>query len=407
MQDADISAIFYAESDKHLIRNEEVPGSILGVGLVLFSQWVSLRSFLKTLLISLFIALACSTSYAEKRDTLKIGVLLCQTGNCADWGSSALKGAQLATEQINADGGILSKKIELIVEDSADSISGARSVSAFQSLLAKNLNYYIGPSWSPAALAIAPIAAKRTDLILITPSASAREFSRSAPHIFNLRPPEELATRSLARYAYNQGKRRAAIFSSQQPAESAQGRIFEDEFKKLGGGVTIRIEAIPTQTELKTEALKITSTLPDVIFLMNYNQIETGIKDLNNLGYKGMRMAISLDDARIAAAQGLFEGLVIGRAAEPTEEFRNTFKKRFGEGSGLSAESGYDAVMSLAQAINETGNAETITKVRDNLQHGKYSGAIGSFTFDDSREVVQAPVLFVVKSGKLVLDSER
>ena len=349
--------------------------------------------------------MTCSTSYGEEKDTVKIGVLLCQTGNCADWGLSALKGAQLATEQINAAGGVLSKKVELIVEDSADSISGAKSVSAFQSLLAKNLNYYIGPSWSPAALAIAPIAAKRNDVILITPSASAREFSRSATHMFNLRPPEELATRSLARYAYNQGKRRAAIFSSQQPAESTQGRIFEDEFKKLGGEVAIRIEAIPTQTELKTEALKITSSLPDVIFLMNYNQIETGIKDLNNLGYRGMRMAISLDDARIAGAHGLFEGLIVGRAAEPTEEFRNAFKRRFGEASGLSAEGGYDAVMSLAQAINDTGNAETISKVRDNLHHGKYSGAIGSFTFDDSREVVQAPVLFVVKSGKLVLIS--
>jgi branched-chain amino acid transport system substrate-binding protein len=366
---------------------------------------VSLKNLLKTFLISLLIPLTCSTSYGEEKDTVKIGVLLCQTGNCADWGLSALKGAQLATEQINAAGGVLSKKVELIVEDSADSISGAKSVSAFQSLLAKNLNYYIGPSWSPAALAIAPIAAKRNDVILITPSASAREFSRSATHMFNLRPPEELATRSLARYAYNQGKRRAAIFSSQQPAESTQGRIFEDEFKKLGGEVAIRIEAIPTQTELKTEALKITSSLPDVIFLMNYNQIETGIKDLNNLGYRGMRMAISLDDARIAGAHGLFEGLIVGRAAEPTEEFRNAFKRRFGEASGLSAEGGYDAVMSLAQAINDTGNAETISKVRDNLHHGKYSGAIGSFTFDDSREVVQAPVLFVVKSGKLVLIS--
>lgn len=322
-------------------------------------------------------------------------------------GTSALKGAQLAAEKVNSEGGILSKKIELIVEDSADSISGAKSVSAFQSLLAKNLSFYIGPSWSPAALAIAPIAAKRTDIILITPSASAREFSRSAPHIFNLRLPEELATRSLARYAYNQGKRRAAIFSSQQSAESAQGRIFEDEFKKLGGEVTIRIEAIPTQTELKTEALKITSTLPDVIFLMNYNQIEIGLKDLNNLGYKGMRLAISLDDARIAGAQGLFEGVVIGRAAEPTEEFKNAYKERFGEVSGLSAEGGYDGVMTLVQAIQETGRLDNISKIRDNLQHGKYSGAIGSFTFDESREVVQAPVLFVVKDGKLMQISEK
>jgi len=365
------------------------------------------KSFSKTFLALLFAALSCSTLFAEKKETLKIGVLLCQTGNCADWGQSALSGAQLAVEKINAEGGVLSKTIELIVEDSADSVSGAKAVSAFQMLLAKNLNFYIGPSWSPAAVAIAPIAAKRPEIILITPSASAREFSRSAPNIFNLRLPEELATRLLARYAFNQGKRRAAIFSSQQHAESTQGRIFEDEFKKLGGEVTIRIEAIPTQAELKTEALKIIRSSPDVIFLINYNQIETGIRDLKNLNYHGMKVAISLDDNRIAAAKGLFEGLVIGRAADPTEEFRNQFKSRFGQAPGLSAEGGYDAVVSLVQAIKATGSADNITKVRDHLQHGTYSGAIGSFSFDENREVVQAPVLFIVKDGKLKSVSEK
>ena len=63
--------------------------------------------------------------------------------------------------------------------------------------------------------------------------------------------------------------------------------------------------------------------------------------------------------------------------------------------------------MTLAQAIKETGNIENISKVRDNLQRGDYSGAIGSFTFDENREVVQEPVLFVVRSGKLMLISER
>jgi len=352
------------------------------------------------------IALACSSACAQRADNLRIGALLCQTGNCADWGSSALNGAQLATEKINAEGGVLAQQIELVVEDSADSVSGAKAVTAFQSLLAKNLKFIIGPSWSPAALAIVPIAAKRTDIILITPSASAREFSRSASHIFNLRMPEEFATRALAQYAFKQGKKRAAIFSSEQPAESAQGRIFEDEFKKLGGTVTIRIEAIPTQTDLTTEALKITTTLPDVIFLMNYNQIETGIKNLNTLSYKGMRVAISLDDARIASAPELFEGLVVAKAAEPTEEFRIAFEKRFGKPPGLSAEGGYDAVMLLAKSVRETGKLEPLSEVRDRVQNGKFTGAIGTFTFNENREVVQAPVLTVAKQGKLQLVAE-
>lgn len=354
---------------------------------------------------TLFAIFSCA-SYSQEQETFRIGVALCQSGNCADWGTAALKGARLAQEQLNAAGGILARRIDFTVEDTAESISGARAVSAFQSLLARNVRFFIGPSWSPAASSLIPIVARRTDIIVITPSASARDFSRSARHVFNMRPPEELATRALAQHAIGQGKKRAAIFSSQQAAESTQGRIFEDEFKRLGGEITVRIEAIPTQSDLKAEALQIQRTAPDAIFLMNYNQMESGIKELNNLGYNGMRLAISLDEARVISARGLLEGMIVGRAAQPTDEFRSTFTNRFGEPPGLSAEGGYDAVLSLSQAVKQAGSFDS-KAVQDTLQRGLYSGAIGAFHFDKNREVVQPPELLLVRAGRLELLSKR
>jgi hypothetical protein len=52
------------------------------------------------------------------------------------------------------------------------------------------------------------------------------------------------------------------------------------------------------------------------------------------------------------------------------------------------------------RAIREAGDFD-VQRVRDKLQHGKFSGAIGDFAFDGNREVVQTPVLFVVRDGKL------
>ena len=126
--------------------------------------------------------------------------MLCQTGNCSDWGRSALKGARLAVENINAEGGgVLARKINLVIEDTDESISGAKAVTAFHSLRRKNLQFIIGPSWSPGALAILPLVSKLQDTIVITPSASAKEFSRAFPFIFNMRPPEDVATKALAK----------------------------------------------------------------------------------------------------------------------------------------------------------------------------------------------------------------
>lgn len=346
------------------------------------------------------IAILTSASGANaESDKVRVGAMLCQTGNCADWGGAALKGAKLAMSAINREGGILGKKVEIVVEDTAEATSGAAAVTAFQALLAKDIRFFIGPSWSPGALAISPVAKKRSGIVIITPSASASEFSRSAPYIFNVRPPEEIQSRTLARYAFANGKRRAAIFTSQQPAEQTQGRFFEDEFKKLGGTITAFVEPIPTSTNLKSEALTIVRSKPDVVFLMNYNQIETGIKELNTLHYAGWRMAIALDDARVAAGKGLFEDVVIGRAVEPSAEFKNLFQSEYHEPPGLSAEGGFIAMMMLKKAISEAGSFDS-TEVAQRIQNGAYDGPIGEFTFNADREINQEPALFRVRDGR-------
>ncbi len=348
----------------------------------------------------LFLSVLSINCLADQTRDLSIGVMLCQSGNCSDWGNSALKGSRLAIEKINANGGVLDRNVKLVVEDTDESISGAKAVTAYHSLRRQNLQFIIGPSWSPGALAILPLVSKSEDLILITPSASAKEFSRASPFIFNMRPPEDIATKALAKFAFDRGHKHIAIFSSQQPAESTQGRVFAEEFTRLGGIITIIIEAIPTQVDLRTEALRIVNTKPDAIFLMNYNQIETGLKELSKLKYKGLKMAISLDDLRIKNSEGIMEGIIVSKAVDPSEEFQREFRMRYNEKPGLSAEGGYDAVMCLVQAIKKGGDFD-IAKIRNELQSGKYRGAIGDFTFNESREVIGVPIISIVKDGAL------
>ena len=133
---------------------------------------------------------------------------------------------------------------------------------------------------------------------------------------------------------------------------------------------------------------------------MNYSQLETGARALRTLGYTGMRMAISLDDARIADAGGILEGLYVGRAAEPSPEFKQAFQRRFGEAPGLSAEGGYDALKIMARAIEEAKTFDA-AKVKQQLSKGRNFGAIGAFTFNENREVIRDPVIQIVRHGKL------
>jgi len=60
---------------------------------------------------------AVAPPQALAQETLKLGVIGPFSGPSADFGTPMLNGVQLAVEEINAVGGYLGRKIELVVED--------------------------------------------------------------------------------------------------------------------------------------------------------------------------------------------------------------------------------------------------------------------------------------------------
>ena len=64
-----------------------------------------------------FAAAVLAASCAKKSETIKIGEYASLTGKEATYGQASHKGAVLAVEEINAAGGVLGKKLELITED--------------------------------------------------------------------------------------------------------------------------------------------------------------------------------------------------------------------------------------------------------------------------------------------------
>lgn len=338
----------------------------------------------------------------KTEEPLNIGMLLCLSSNCADWGDSALKGAQLASKEINTQGGVLGRKIVLTVEDTRESVSGAQAVSGFQKLTTiNNLKFIIGPSWSPGALSIAPIAAKRDDILIITPSASAEEFSKTGKNIFNMRPTERLATNELAKFSLKRGWKKGAVLTSTQPAESVLGNIFKDTFIKLGGSITRYIETDPTAPDIRAETLQVVSSKPDVIFLMAYNQMESALKSLRGMGYSGSIAMISLDEARIIEAKGLLEGIIVANNLPPTSEFVTRFKSEYHQPPGLSAENGYDSILALTKAI-VIANSDNPRDIAKTLAEIKFIGASGSVQFNEDRRVIQPPALYRIIGKKLV-----
>lgn len=328
----------------------------------------------------------------------KLGVMLCLSGDCSEWGTNALKGVQLAQEEVNAAGGVLGRRVVLEVQDSKD-VTPAQAVSAFRTLARDSeIHFIIGPSWTVAGLSLAPLIARRGDLVVISPSIGVNKFNEAGENIFSTWPRDEAATRALVHYALVQGWRDIALFGSQDPFCTVQSEVLQREAAARGGRIVIREDPLPSSRDLRAEALRIKNAKPHVVIVTHY-QMDVVARQLRGIGYQGPFLNLLMDRERLADAQGALEGAVFARYDEPADDFIAAFRKRNGADPGNSADTAYDAMKALAYAVNRAATLQTAPVIQMLHAVKDFPGASGTFSFDAKGAVEKKPVLWQVAGG--------
>lgn len=341
-------------------------------------------------------AVMAFNSGGSETPNLRIGIMLCLSGECAEWGRNSLNGARLAAEEVNAAGGVNGRKVELVVEDSGDS-QPATTAAAYRKLaLQPGVHFIVGPTWTVGAMTVAPMIAARRDVLVISPSVGLRDFNESGDNIFNIWPHDEIATRRLAHYAIEKGWRTAGIFSSEDPWVKAQSDIFEEEYSRAGGAIVARVDPIPTSRDLRAEALKIKSASPAVVFMANY-QMDSFSRELRSLKFEAPKLAILMDKDRVIAAEGALEGTVFALYEKPSPSFAAAYLKKHGVEPGITADTGYDAVKLVVSSVRDAGS-ERVEEVKAKLRDTRmYQGASGTFSINAKGAVDKKPVLWKVR----------
>ena len=358
--------------------------------------------FLCTVAFALFRAVSAC---AETAGTLVIGMPVCLSGPCAISGTNALHGAALAVEDLNARGGVLGKKLALEVEDSQDAVSGARAVTAYRALRQrKDIKLFVGPSWTPGLLALAPIVSREPSNVMISYDGGIKEFHEAGANLFNIRGVDEATTRELARFAFRAGARRMAIFGGQQAWELDQGRFFEDELKNLGATLAIKIEPPSASGDLRDEALKVVSKKPDAILFSAYLQLDLALKALDGLGYSGPKIVCFIDSSRITLAGKAIEGAITLNSLRLDEAFRRRLEKEYPATEATwHAHTAYDAVMMYAKAIVKTGSFNSALLAGAIKDMELPDGMSGPFEFGGGRLALRKGNNFkIVKNGALI-----
>ena len=354
------------------------------------------QKILVALLATLILLTACQSH--TRQDTIRIGSILILTGDGATWGIAERNGMEMATEKINQEGGLLGKKLVLVHED--DGSDPKRALSAFQKLTdIDSISMIIGTTWSHTGLPLVQRAGEKKT-IMISPSLGMKEFNEGSKYLFNLWPHDYLLSQELAKIVYERGYRKVAIFGAQQVWVKDQTLAFKLRFEELGGQVVLIEEPDPENKDLNMEALKLRDR-KDIEALIITNDITGDIlaRRMRDLGIQLPLFSLTIDKTFIKSAQGALEGATFLISLTPNLEFEKRYKEKYGVELDIGADSAYDAVMLLAQAIKATGSTDS-DKIADYLGSLKeYDGVSGHLTFDGKRGVTKPFVTKEVEKG--------
>jgi len=344
-----------------------------------------------------------------QKDEIRIGAILPLTGDGAKYGGAARKAIDLVMSEVNDNGGLRGKKIQVIYEDTKG--TGKDGVSAIQKLITVDeVSAVIGGLFSSVTLAVAPLAEKN-QVVLLSPTSSAPKITDAGDYIFRNCASDVFEGKVMADAAVKElGVRKVAILYINNDYGVGIADIFKKTFLVHGGHIVAEEAFSQSATDFRTQLTKIANLQPDGIYIVGYKELGHLLKQAHELGIKTQFMStVMFEDPDILSVAGKAADGVIysARAYDPDsdephiKEFVTSFKHRYEEEPDIFAAYAYDAARILVQAMNEKEpSADAIKQSIYAIKN--FPGVTGSTSFDDNGDVIQPAYLKTVKDGKFI-----
>src|SRR6478752_5701437 len=358
------------------------------------SVFWSRRSLLGATALGL-LATASGPSFAA--EPIKIGVI---AEAQAIAGASIPQAAQMAADEINANGGVDGRKIEIVSYDNHS--SSADSVRAFQRAVNEDkVNVVIASYISEVVLALEPWAS-RLKTPFVTPGAASNEISKSVHADYDKNKYTfhgYLTSAALALSVCDAAKdllvdekhMNTAVIMSEDAAWTKPLDVgYEECLPKIGLKVVDHIRFSPDTTDFTPIFNKIEGSKPDVII--------TGISHVGvqpTVQWKNQQVPIpmfgisaqALSPTFWADTNGAADGIPsLAVATEnvavtpKTKPFAEAFKKKFGNYPSYAGYTSYDEVYYIADAVKRAGSTEA-DKLVEALEKTDWVGTIGRTQF--------------------------
>ncbi|AMC34984.1 ABC transporter substrate-binding protein [Janthinobacterium sp. B9-8] len=322
--------------------------------------------------------------------------------------TTLLDGINLAVEELNQSGGVLGRKVKILLKDDAASLTKGRLVAQEiaddinVAAVIGHLNSYIA---APAAQIY-----ERAGLVMITPGASVQKITdQGGKYTFRSLPGNRDQGRQIADYAAEQRYKRIAIYYIKNDYGVDLANYFEQRAHELGmtiadrrsynmGGGNHAAILADWGSFLATDAIFLIGSLPE------------SAQILHDIRAAGMKVPVfggaGLDSPELIKLGGKStEGTVVFSLFNMDDprpevfEFGKRFKKKFGTFPDSTAAQGYDTLKLLAQAM-KTANSTVPDQVATALRATRnWHGVTGVDSYSAKGDLVGKRLAKVVVRG--------
>ena len=364
--------------------------------------------------LALSLSLLASATVATAQD-IAVGEYASLTGSEATFGINSDNGVKLAADEINASGGLLGRKVTLIVED--DQSKPGQPSSAVKKLInSDKVVAVIGEIASSRSLEAAPIC-QEAKIPMVSPGSTNPTVTEKGDYIFRVCFIDPFQGTVMAKFALDTLHAKKVAILSDVTSDYSKGlsQYFTEYFKAHGGQIVIErsYSGSGKDKDFRAQLTAIKSAQPDAIFLPGY-YTEAGLigKQARILGIKVPLLGgDGWDSPKLAEIAGSsLDGCYFSTHFSPADQnpkvqdFVKKYQAKYKTMPDGMAPLGYDAMMILASAIKDAGSTDG-AKVRDALAKVKdYEAVTGKITIDANRNATKSAVVLQVqgKDNKFV-----
>ncbi len=368
-----------------------------------------------------------STDGADSGDTtsssaaFKVGVIGPLTGGAAIYGTAVANAAQLAVDEINAEGGI---QFELKSEDDVN--VAETSINAYNTLKDWGMQLLLGTVTTTPAIAVAS-EAYNDRIFMLTPSGSSTDILAGKDNVFQVCFTDPNQGMKSAQYIaeHDLGSSIGIIYQNDSAYSTGIFESFMEEAEAQGLKIVYTgVFQESTQTDFSVQLTEAQSAGADLLFLPIYytpaSVILTQAAAQNYaplfFGVDGMDGILTVEgfDASLAEGVMLLTPFSAYSSDEASQAFTEKYQTAYGDLPNQFAADAYDGMYILKAAIEAAGvtpdmSAEEICEaliaVMPTLSITGLTSGGGEMTWSATGEVEKEPLAATIQDGVYVMEN--